>query len=141
MLPTVTSLTDQTLTRPSIKAATSDGLGPHAAVVTSPDERAYELAMAYIRPGGAVVAVGLPGDGAMFKTSILLAVVQKKRFLTSYVGNRLDAIEALQAVADGQVTVPIVVKPFDALNETYDLMTKGKIQGRVVLDRACLWRS
>ncbi len=46
----------------AIKSATPDGLGPHAAIIVSSAAAAYEEALENIRPGGTVVAVGLPPD-------------------------------------------------------------------------------
>lgn len=37
-------------------------LGPHAAIVASGSPAAYEQALAYLRPAGTLVLVGLPGD-------------------------------------------------------------------------------
>lgn len=122
----------------AIKAATPDGKGPQAALVTAAQIGAYHLAMAYIRRGGYVIGVGLPADGAVFQTDLLGTVAQRKNFVTSFIGNRLDAIEALQVAADGHVVAPIRVVPFDQLNATYEEMRQGKISGRVVLDRECV---
>lgn len=99
---------------------------------------AYQLAMEYIRPGGYVCGIGLP-DGEL-KINLLDKVVQRKNFVTSYVGSRLDAIEALQIAADGKVSQPIAIEPLDAIQDVYDRMQAGSITGRVVLDREYLGR-
>lgn len=39
----------------AVKAATPDGLGPQAAIITSPKPEAYLIAMEYIRPGEHIV--------------------------------------------------------------------------------------
>jgi hypothetical protein len=93
---------------------------------------AYEQAMEYIRPGGCVCAVGLP-PGEL-KINVFDKVVQRKNFVTSYVGSRADAVEALQIVAEGHVSQPIVVEPLDNIQDIYDRMAAGKILGRVVVD-------
>jgi propanol-preferring alcohol dehydrogenase len=118
-----------------VKDATPDGFGPHAAIITSPLQEGYNEAMAYIRPGGTVVAVGLPREGANLQADIFWTVVQSKTLTGSYVGNRLDAIEALRIAAAGHVKCPIVIRPFRELNKTFEEMEEGKLEGRVVLDR------
>jgi propanol-preferring alcohol dehydrogenase len=99
----------------AVKAATPDGLGPQAAIITSPKPEAYLIAMEYIRPAGTVVAVGLPPAGAYVKADVFFTVLHNKTLTSSYVGNRLDANEALQIVADGHVKCPIVIEPFVSL--------------------------
>ncbi|WOO78285.1 Alcohol dehydrogenase 1 [Vanrija pseudolonga] len=121
----------------AIQGATTDGRGPHAALVTSPKVEAYTLAMRYIRPGGRVVAVGIPPEGSEFKADMLTSVVERKSIVTSYVGSRLDALEALQIVADGHVKQQVVVEPLRNIDDIYRRMHAGKVAGRVVVD---LWQ-
>jgi len=116
-----------------IKAATSDGLGPQAAIVAAAGAAAYEQALDYIRPGGVVVAVGLP-PGAVVKSDVFFHVAFEKKLIGSYVGNRQDATEALELAAAGKVKCIFETKPLNALPEIYDAMHKGQLTGRVVLD-------
>jgi propanol-preferring alcohol dehydrogenase len=76
----------------AIKNATEDGFGPHAAIVTSASPSGYEQALDYIRPGGTVVAVGLPA-GAKVSAEVFWHVVYERKLVGSYVGNRQDAHE------------------------------------------------
>jgi propanol-preferring alcohol dehydrogenase len=118
----------------AVKAATQDGLGPHAAIITSPKPEAYLIAMEYIRPRGTVVAVGLPPAGAYVKADVFFTVLHNKTLTSSYVGNRQDAIEALQIVADGHVKCRIQTVPFNTLEKVYTQMEEGSLVGRAVLD-------
>ncbi|KAL1412993.1 alcohol dehydrogenase [Vanrija albida] len=118
----------------AVKAATPDGLGPHAAIIASPKPEAYLTAMEYIRPFGTVVAVGLPPAGAYVKADVFFTVLHNKTLTSSYVGNRLDCNEALAIAAAGHVKTPIKVVPFKALDSVYEEMAKGTIIGRAVLD-------
>jgi len=118
----------------AIKAATPDGLGPHAAIVTSPRQEGYDEAMAYIRPNGVVVAVGLPREGAVLRADVFWTVIECKTLTGSYVGNRLDAIEALRIAADGHVKCPFKLQPFSALDQIFGEMEAGNVTGRIVLD-------
>jgi len=56
-----------------VQKATSGG--PHAAVITSAASAAYELAVDYVRPGGTIMAVGLPGT-AKLQASIFFHGIQ-----------------------------------------------------------------
>ena len=90
--------------------------------------------MAYIRLNGIVVAVGLPGEGAAVQVDVFWTVVQAKTLTGSYVGNRLDAIEALRIAADGHVQCPIQIRPFSMLRQVLEAMETGDITRRIVLD-------
>ncbi|CAE7134691.1 unnamed protein product [Rhizoctonia solani] len=43
----------------------ADGIGAHAAIVTSGSAAAYNQALQYLRPGGSLVVVGLPSGGKL----------------------------------------------------------------------------
>jgi hypothetical protein len=58
----------------------------------------YEQALDYIRPGGTVVAVGLP-PGAVVKSDVFFHVLYEKKLIGSYVGNRQDADEGKSLIA------------------------------------------
>ncbi|KAL0580860.1 alcohol dehydrogenase [Marasmius crinis-equi] len=113
--------------------AIADGEGAHSAVVTSASPAGYQQAVDYLRPGGTLMAVGLPGD-AKLEASIFFTVFKSIKVLGSYVGNRQDAREAIEIAARGDVKVHFVSKPMGALKEVYEGMKEGKIAGRVVLD-------
>ncbi|TFK49123.1 GroES-like protein [Heliocybe sulcata] len=115
-----------------IKAA-ADGLGPHAAVVTAATGAAYSQAVDYLRNGGTLMAVGLPGE-ATLDASIFFTVFKGISILGSYVGNRQDAYEALEIGARGRVQVFYKCRPLSDLKEVFEGMEKGQIAGRVVLD-------
>lgn len=52
----------------------------------------------------------------------------------SYVGNRQDTAEALDFFGRGLIKAPFKTVGLSQLNEVYDLMKKGQIAGRYVLD-------
>ncbi|KAH8929043.1 GroES-like protein [Atractiella rhizophila] len=116
-----------------MKAATPDGLGPHAAIITSSVGAAYEQAMEYIRPTGTVVAVGLP-PAAKVSADVFFTVFDSKKLVGSYVGNRQDAEEALDLAAAGRVKCLYKVLPLSELPNVYKDMHDGKVAGRIVLD-------
>jgi len=114
-----------------IKAATG-GLGPHAAIIASSVGAAYEQALEYLRPHGTLVAVGLPPDTFM-KANVFWTVFKSLRIVGSYVGNRTDAIEALDFAARGKVKPELSVEPLEHLASVYHRMEEGTLAGRVVL--------
>lgn len=59
---------------------------------------------------------------------------QEKKIVGSAVGNRREAIEALELVQRGVVKVEYRVEPMDKLSDIFKEMEDGKLQGRVVLD-------
>jgi len=115
-----------------IKEAT-DGLGPHAAVITAATSTAYEQAIDYLRPGGTLMVVGLPARASL-SADIFFTVTKSISILGSYVGNRQDAREALEIASRGKVKCFYELKPLSALKETYEGLEQGKIVGRIVLD-------
>jgi propanol-preferring alcohol dehydrogenase len=137
----------------AIKKATEDGFGPHAAIVTSASPSGYEQALDYIRPGGTVVAVGLPA-GAVVKSEVFWHVVYERKLVGSYVGNRQDAHEGefeaarlarqahnnrptlalvLANMKNGKVKCHYVTRPLDDLPAIYEEMASGKLAGRTVM--------
>ncbi|TFK22447.1 mannitol-1-phosphate dehydrogenase [Coprinopsis marcescibilis] len=108
------------------------GKGAHAAVVTTASSSGYSQAVDYLRDGGKLMAVGLPAK-AKLEASIFFTVFKSISILGSYVGNRQDAIEALEIAAAGKVKVFYKLDSLSQLESVYDLMGQGKIAGRVVL--------
>lgn len=117
----------------AVKAATPDGLGPHAAIVAASGGSAYEVALDYLRPTGVLVPVGLPPN-AKINYDVFFGVYLTKRIEPSYVGNRQDAFESLQLAANGKVKVIYKTRGLSELPQIYDEMHKGKIAGRIVVD-------
>lgn len=109
--------------------------GAHSAVVTSANGAGYRQAVDYLRPGGTLMAVGLPGK-ATLEASIWFTVFKSISILGSYVGNRQDAVEAINIAARGQVKVHFTTKPLKELENVYEGMKAGKIAGRIILDLA-----
>ncbi|KDN44783.1 hypothetical protein RSAG8_05256, partial [Rhizoctonia solani AG-8 WAC10335] len=114
----------------------ADGLGPHAAIVASSASAGYDQALQYLRPGGTLVAVGLP-PGAKINADVFWTVVRSITVKGSYVGNREDARQALDIAARGRVRTTYRVEPLGKLPEVFKAMKEGKLAGRVVLD---LWK-
>lgn len=110
----------------------TDGKGAHAALVTAASSTGYTEAVDYLRSGGKLMAVGLPAK-ATLDASIFFTVFKSIKIIGSYVGNRQDAIEAVEIAAAGKVKVFLKLKELGELPSVYDAMSEGKIAGRVVL--------
>jgi alcohol dehydrogenase, propanol-preferring len=52
----------------------------------------------------------------------------------SYVGNRRDSAEAIDFFRRGLIKAPFKVVPLSKLGDVYEMMEKGQIAGRYVLD-------
>jgi len=111
----------------------TDGFGAHSAIVTTASSSGYEQAIEYLRDGGTLMAVGLPGE-AKLQASIFFTVFKSISILGSYVGNRQDAIEAIGIAARGDVVCRFVQRPLDDLTDVYNGLSSGSIAGRIVLD-------
>ncbi|POY76684.1 hypothetical protein BMF94_0276 [Rhodotorula taiwanensis] len=110
----------------------SGGRGPHASVVFSSGAAAYNTALKYLRPRGTLVCVGLPAN-ATLQAEIYTTVCTGLRIVGSNIGNRQDAIEALDFAARGKVKPEISVEPLENLHSVFERMERGEIAGRIVL--------
>lgn len=116
-----------------VQAATEDGLGPHAVILVAVNEKPFQQAAEYVRPRGTVVCIGLPA-GAYLKAPVFESVIKMVNIRGSYVGNRKDSAEALEFFRRGIIKAPFKVVGLSELQKVYDLMHKGQIAGRYVLD-------
>ena len=106
--------------------------GAHAALVTAVSTKAFAAGIGVLRSGGTCVLVGLPpGD---FPTPIFDVVLKGITIRGSIVGTRLDLEEALAFAARGKVRATITTHPLTKVNDVFDGLRKGTIEGRVVLD-------
>jgi propanol-preferring alcohol dehydrogenase len=84
-----------------------------------------------LRRGGICVLNGLPpGD---FLVSIFDLVLNGYTIRGSIVGTRRDLEEALAFAAEGKVKATIETLPLDSINDVFDRLKKGQVNGRVVL--------
>jgi len=115
-----------------VRAATSDGLGPHAVILVAVNEKPFQQAAEYVRPRGTVVVIGLPA-GAYIRAPVFESVLKMVRIQASYVGNRQDSAEALDFFARGLIHAPFKTVDLKDLPDVYEKMHKGQITGRYVL--------
>lgn len=115
-----------------VKKLTSGGV--QGVLVTAVSPKAFEQAMGMCARGGTISLNGLPpGD---FPLPIFSTVLNGLTVRGSIVGSRLDLQESLDFAADGLVAATIGMARLDDINQVFDDMRQGRIEGRMVLDLA-----
>ena len=109
----------------------TDG-GGHGVLITAPSLSAFKQGVAMTRKRGTCVLVGLPpGD---FPLPLFDVVANCITVRGSFVGTREDMAETLAFAAEGKVKADIELQPLSAINDIFDRLQNGKVEGRVVLD-------
>ncbi len=106
--------------------------GAHGVLVTAVSPAAFEQAQGMVRRGGTVSLVGLPPGS--FPLDIFGMVLNGITVRGSIVGTRLDLQESLRFAADGKVAATVSTDRLENINDVFDRMRDGRIEGRVVLD-------
>ncbi|MFP3441020.1 zinc-binding dehydrogenase, partial [Pantoea sp. SIMBA_133] len=103
-------------------------------LVTAVSPKAFDQAQNMLRRGGTLVLNGLPpGD---FPLPIFSTVLNGITIRGSIVGTRSDLQEALDFAAKGKVKATVATDTLDNINDVFQRMIDGKIEGRIVLDMA-----
>lgn len=105
--------------------------GAHGVLVTAVHPSAFGQAIGMARRGGTIVFNGLPpGD---FPAPIFDIVLKGLTIRGSIVGTRQDMVEALDFYARGLIHPKISTRPLDDINDVFDELAAGRIDGRVVV--------
>ncbi|GAA61737.1 alcohol dehydrogenase [Pseudoalteromonas sp. BSi20652] len=105
--------------------------GAHAVVCTAVSKAGFEQAYKSVRRGGKCVLVGLPPED--MPLPIFDTVLNGVSVVGSIVGTRKDLQECLEFAAQGKVKAIIEEKRLEDINEIFDDMLKGEINGRIVV--------
>jgi len=105
--------------------------GVHVALVTSAAKAAYDVAFPCVRPGGILLAVGLPSESICFPPIVMAAL--EVRIQASSVGTREDMREVLAMAAAGKVHCEVATRPLAQVNEVLEQLRHGQVSGRMVL--------
>jgi propanol-preferring alcohol dehydrogenase len=106
--------------------------GAHGVLVTAVSRTAFAQGVAMLRRRGTMALVGLPpGD---FNLNIFDIVLSRKTIRGSIVGTRMDLLESLDFAADGLVKPHYSVDKLENINQIFQKMKAGKIDGRVVME-------
>ena len=112
----------------AIQAATG---GTHGVLVTAVHPRAFGQALAAVRRGATIVFNGLPpGD---FPANIFDIVLRAITIRGSIVGTRQDMVEALDFYARGEIHPTVAEETLEDINDIFERMEAGKIDGRIVI--------
>ncbi|KAI4722358.1 alcohol dehydrogenase [Aureobasidium sp. EXF-10727] len=108
--------------------------GAHGVIVFAATREAYGAAPNFLRPGGTVVAVGLPKDETIIAgASPLTLVLKRLNIVGSVTGTLKEVEEALDFTARGLVR-PILTKgTLEDVDRFLQLLDQGKLPGRAVL--------
>src|SRR5215472_13137004 len=105
--------------------------GAHGVLVTAVSTVAFRQAIGMLRHGGTCVLNGLPPGE--FPVPIFDVVLNRYTVRGSMVGTRLDLEEALSFAAEGKVKAIIETQPLESINDVFERLKTGKVNGRVVL--------
>ena len=105
--------------------------GGAAAVVTAVSKVAFNSAVD-LRACGKVVAVGLPVE--TMDLNIPRLVLDGIEVVGSLVGTRKDLEEAFMFGAEGKVVPVVQTCSLDKVQNVFEEMEQGRIQGRMVID-------
>lgn len=105
--------------------------GVHASICTAVSKSGFEQSYKVIRRGGKCVLVGLPPED--MPLPIFDTVLNGVSVVGSIVGTRKDLVECLDFAARGKVKAITIEKSLEDINDIFDEMLNGEINGRVVM--------
>ena len=106
--------------------------GAHGVLVTAVSRTAFAQAVGMLHKRGTMSLVGLPPGS--FDLPIFDVVLNAKTVRGSIVGTRMDLQEALQFAGEGKVATHFTTDRLDNINQVFDAMKRGSIDGRVVME-------
>jgi len=122
-----------------INATTTDpvkevqnGGGAEGVLITAAAKEPFSQGVGMLARGGTMVLVGLPPDE--FPLPIFDTVLSRKTIRGSIVGTRNDLAESLEFAAQGKVAAHYTTEPLDNINDIFERMTNGQIDGRIVIE-------
>jgi len=126
------TFTINALTTDPVAAVKKEIGGAHGVLVTAVSRTAFAQGARMTRRGGTMVLNGLPpGD---FPISIFDVVLNGTTIRGSIVGTRLDLKESLEFASAGKVKAIVSAEPIENINDIFQRMREGRIEGRIVVD-------
>lgn len=108
--------------------------GMHGVLVTAVSTTAFEQGLATLRRKGTISLTGLPPGS--FNLPIFSTVLNRHTVRGSIVGTRKDMQEAIGFATEGKVKATVHAARLEDINDIFDKMKNGAIEGRVVLQIA-----
>jgi len=106
--------------------------GMHGVLVTAVSPIAFQQGVSALRRKGTIALNGLPKGN--FELPIFDTVLNRYTVRGSIVGTRKDMQEAVAFAVEGKVKATVHPAKLEDINEVFDQMKKGQIDGRVVLE-------
>lgn len=106
--------------------------GMHGVLVTAVSPIAFEQGISALRRKGTIALNGLPKGS--FDLPIFDTVLNRYTVRGSIVGTRKDMQEAVEFAVEGKVKATIHKAKLEDINDVFDQMKAGKIDGRIVLE-------
>lgn len=106
--------------------------GTHGVLVTAVSPSAFAQAVKLVRRGGTVSMNGLPPGE--FPVEIFGMILNGITLRGSIVGTRADLQEAIAFAQNGAVKAHVAPEPLENINDIFDRMRRGAIDGRISLD-------
>lgn len=113
--------------------------GAYAAVVVAVAQSAFSQAVNSVRANGKVVCVAVP-KGEL-ELNIVKTVLDGIEIIGSLVGTRQDLAEAFEHALSGKINPIVQLRTLDEINDIFEEMKQGAIQGRMVIDMKATKRS
>jgi propanol-preferring alcohol dehydrogenase len=126
------ALTVNSRTEDPADAVTRAVGGAHGVLVTAPSLKAFQRAIGMTRRRGTCAMVGLPPGE--FPLPLFDVVLKRITVRGSLVGSRQDMREALALALSFNIHAHVELQPLERVNEVFDRLRRGAVQGRVVLD-------
>lgn len=106
--------------------------GAEGVLVTAVSTSSFSQGFGMLAKKGTMSLVGLPpGD---FPLPIFDTVLTRKTIRGSIVGTRLDLEESLKFAADGKVASHYSLDKLENINDIFERMKNGQIEGRIVIE-------
>ncbi len=113
------------------KVVRATGGGAHGVLITAPSLGAFNQGIALARRRGTISLVGLPPG--VFPTPVFDVVLKRLTIRGSIVGTRKDLDEAIAFAVERRVIAQVHERPLDHINQVFDGLRDGSIEGRCVL--------
>jgi propanol-preferring alcohol dehydrogenase len=108
--------------------------GVHGALITAVSPIAFKQGIEVLRKKGTIALNGLPPGS--FDLPIFETVLKRITVRGSIVGTRKDLQEAIEFAAEGKVKANVTAAKLEDVNDVFEKMKKGQIEGRMVLEIA-----
>ena len=106
--------------------------GAHGVLITAPSIHAFRSGVEMARRRGTCVLIGLPPGE--FALPIFDVVLKRLTIRGSLVGTRADMHEALALAASHGIAAHVEQSSLEKINDIFERLREGRVQGRVVLD-------